>query len=279
VNTPTGKFTANAKYLGMPQSNQKLADVAILGGKYYRGKTIIRLNDSTMDVTNFATGSAVTTFGVPWPNNGVLYVDNGTTACTSEYPTDANYDEGPSCGNVYVSGSYSKSLTIAARSDIIIKPTIGAVLANGSTDSDIVPVSGSDATLGLIADNFIRVAHRVQNCNNYALPASSGPPAVPGEPIDMDVRIEAAMLSLKHSFIADNYNCGRLGTLTVIGAISQRYRGTVSTFNQATSTIITGFTKDYWYDDRFRYRSPPYFLSPVDSAWDVVRMHEQVPAR
>jgi hypothetical protein len=271
VNTPPpGTFTANAKYLGMPQSNQKLADIATLGGKYYSGKTIIRLNDTTMDVTNYGTGAAVKTTSVAWPANGVLYVDNGTTACTPEYPTDADYNEGTSCGNVYVSGSYSKSLTIAARGDIIVKPTIGATLTNNSTDSDLKAGAGSDATLGLIADNFIRVAHRVQSCNNYAAPQ---------EPIDMDVRIEAAILSLKHSFIADNYNCGRLGTLTIVGAIAQRYRGTVSTFNQATQTIVTGFTKDYWYDDRFRYRSPPYFLSPIDSAWDVVRIHEQVPAR
>jgi hypothetical protein len=268
VNTPNNnKFTPNAKYLQMPQSNQKLADVAQTGGTYYTGKTIIRLNGTTMDVTNFkSNGTSTTTSGVAWPNNGVLYVDNAGT-CSGEYPTDANYDEAAACGNVYVSGTYSKSLTIAARNDIIVKPTIGAKLVNSSTDSDVKPTSGSDATLGLIADNFVRVGHRVGpdaygNCTNYA---------PTGEPTVMDVRIEAAILSLKHSFIADNYNCGKLGTLTIVGAIAQRYRGTVSTF-QGT-TIVTGFTKNYWYDDRFRYRSPPYFLSPLDSAWDVVRYH------
>ena len=222
-----------------------------------------------MDVTNFkASGTSTTTTGVSWPNNGVLYVDNDGT-CSGEFPTDANYDEAAACGNVYVSGTYSKSLTIAARNDIIIKPTIGAKLANNSTDADLKAGSGSDATLGLIADNFVRVGHRVNNCDNYA---------APGEPIIGNVRIEAAILSLKHSFIADNYNCGdKLGTLTIVGAISQRYRGTVSTFSG--TTIVTGFAKNYWYDDRFRYRSPPYFLSPLDSAWDVVRVHEQVPAR
>jgi hypothetical protein len=272
INTPTGKFTPDAEYLAMPQSNQKLAEIAANGGKYYTGKTIIRLNGTTMDVTNYATGSAVKTTAVAWPNNGVLYVDNGATACTPEYPTDANYDESASCGNVYVSGSYSKSLTIAARGDIIVKPTIGAKLDNNSTDSDLVAVANSDATLGLVADHFIRVAHRVRTvngiCDNYA-PTN--------EPTVMDVRIDAAILSLKHSFIADNYNCGKLGTLTIVGAIAQKYRGTVGTFSG--STIVSGFTKNYWYDDRFRYRSPPYFLSPIDSAWDVVRVHEQVPAR
>jgi hypothetical protein len=30
--------------------------------------------------------------------------------------------------------------------------------------------------------------------------------------------------------------------------------------------------------DRFRYRSPPFFLNPVDAAWNVMRENEQVPA-
>ncbi len=93
----------------------------------------------------------------------------------------------------------------------------------------------------------------------------------------MDVTVEAAILSLQHSFIVDNYDCGKLDTLTVKGAIVQKYRGPVGTGSGAS--VSTGFAKDYWYDDRFRYRSPPYFLTPVAAAWDVVRSHEQLPAR
>ena len=36
-------------------------------------------------------------------------------------------------------------------------------------------------------------------------------------------------MSLLHSFIVDNYDCGRSGTLTVNGAIVQKYRGPVGT--------------------------------------------------
>ena len=36
-----------------------------------------------------------------------------------------------------------------------------------------------------------------------------------------NVRIDAAIMSLLHSFIVDNYDCGELGTLTVNGAIVQ----------------------------------------------------------
>ena len=61
--------------------------------------------------------------------------------------------------------------------------------------------------------------------------------------------------------------------LTVNGAIAQKYRGAVGT------TRRHGFTKDYNYDDRLRYRSPPFFLEPIAASWHVVRSNEQVPPR
>jgi hypothetical protein len=181
-------------------------------------------------------------------------VQNDVT-CEGETPTAADYlNEPETCGNVYVSGTYGKSLTIAAENDVIIMPTQGA------TSPNITEVTGTDATLGLIANNFVRVAHRVVSpCGTNQSPTFN------------NITIHAAILALQHSFIVDNYQCGaRMGNLTVRGAIVQKYRGPVGT------TPNTGYTKDYWYDDRFRYRSPPYFLTPVAASWDVVRQHEVV---
>jgi hypothetical protein len=205
---------------------------------------------------------------VSWPTNGVLYVKNNSGGCAGEIPTDADYNESASCGNVYVSGTYSKSLTIAAANDVIIRPTSGAKVANRSTDANITLVDGSDATLGLIANNFVRVAHRVSSCSNYT---GSDEPAL------TNVRIDAAIMSLLHSFTVDNYNCGKSGTLTVNGAIVQRFRGAVGTTGSG-GTIATGYLKDYWYDDRLRFRSPPYFLDPLEASWEVINTQEQVPA-
>jgi hypothetical protein len=175
---------------------------------------------------------------------------------------------------VYVSGTYSKSLTIASSGDIIVRPTLNAILANSSTDGNITAVSGSDATMGLIADGFVRVGHRVSRQSDGDCIGNASSSA---EPTVNNVTIEAAILSVKHSFVVDNWSCGKLGILKIKGAITQKYRGIVGTFKNGS--VDTGFTKNYWYDDRLKYRSPPYFLAPVDSAWDVVRSHEQVPAR
>ncbi len=157
---------------------------------------------------------------------------------------------------------------------MIVAPTSGGATAAGvgsgigtSNDADLQAVSGSDATLGLIADNFVRVYHNGQPRQLRATVA----------PVVTNLEIDAAILSVKHSFTVDNWDCGKLGTLTVDGAIAQKYRGVVQTFSGAT--VASGYIKNYWYDDRLRYRSPPYFLDPVTSAWDVVRVHEQVPAR
>lgn len=92
-----------------------------------------------------------------------------------------------------------------------------------------------------------------------------------------DVHIEAAILTLAHSFIVDNYNCGSpLGELKVDGAIAQRFRGPVGRFSG--TTLLHGYVKNYNYDDRLRYRNPPFFLDPVSASWRVIRSNEQVPA-
>jgi hypothetical protein len=226
----------NAGQVGLPPSNSTLQTTAASDWTF-TGKTTITLSGSSMEVKN-AAGTVVKT---GWPDNGVLYVKNGT--CSSNpSPTTTTYNESSGCGNVWVNGDYTRDLTIATANDIIV---------NGNVRNT------GDAMLGLIADRFVRVYHpRCANGGNPALPT---------------VQIDAAILSVQHSFIVDNYDSCSLGTLTVNGAIAQYYRGTVG-----KGTL--GYAKDYNYDNRFRYRSPPFFLNPVSVSWRVARSNEQVPA-
>jgi hypothetical protein len=255
--TFNGPKRAGVKALTMPPTNTSLSTLATTGGKLYTGVTTIRFNGSpannmTVRNPNIAGGAAQT---VALPANGVIYVKSGTGGCgTPPPPSDADYSEPSSCGNVYVSGTYTSSMTIAAANDIIIRPPTGT--ANGDL------IASGTSVLGLIATNFVRVYHPVDNnCDDVA-------------PVMTTVRIDAAILSLKHSFTVDNHACGnQLGLLTVNGAIAQKYRGVVGT------TGGTGFIKDYNYNDSFRYRSPPYFLDPVAASWHVIRSNEQVPPR
>lgn len=248
-----GTLVSGAETIDIPptSSDSELA-AAALPAYRYTGKTTIRLNGGSMNVT---TGpSQTTTNNVPLPPNGVVYVTNGACSGTMS-PAQAQYTEALGCGNLYVSGTYSKSMTFASTNDIIVT-------------GDLKKTSGSDHVFGLIAENFVRVYH----------PVARAPGACVNLPGTMqDVTIEAAILSLRHSFIVDNHDCGSaLDNLTVTGAIAQRYRGVVGTSGGFLGQ--TGYLKDYNFDDRLRFRSPPFFLNPVSAAWKVIRTNEQVPA-
>ena len=111
--------------------------------------------------------------------------------------------------------------------------------------------------LGLIAEDYVRVCHTRQPQQQ---------PVLEHEHHAVAARwtmstIEAAILSLQHSFIVDNWNCGaKLGALTVTGAIAQKYRGPVGTGGQSASG--TGFQKIYNYDDRLRLPQPAVLPGP-----------------
>ena len=83
---------------------------------------------------------------------------------------------------------------------------------------------------------------------------------------------------MNHSFTVPYWQRGdALGTLNVTGAIAQRFRGPVGT--NSGGTVVTGYAKNYVYDQRLKYLSPPKFLDPVASAWGVAVWREvKVPA-
>jgi Tfp pilus assembly protein PilX len=245
-----GTWKTNASVLSLPASNTSIQSVAA-PGYLFTGTTEITLNGGSMTVKNGGT-----TQTKALPSNGVIYVKNGT--CGTTYNIQQSYNNPAGCADVYVKGSYSSSLTIASENDVIV---------NGST------TRSGNVVLGLIANNFVRVYHPVTRTSSSCTNAASGPF---GNALG-SVTIDAAILTLQHSFIVDNYNCGAaLGTLTVNGAIAQKFRGPVGT---GGSSISTGYIKDYNYDDRFRVVNPPYFLDPVQSSWRKIRYQEQVPAR
>lgn len=260
-----GQWKSNREHLEVPTSNTSLATVA---GYTFTGTTTIRLRDDHKFDVIKSDGTSQT--GLAWPTTGVIHVKNGTKCAAASPPTSAAYDDPKDCAVVYVSGTYSDSLTINSEDDIVIRPPAG------SGNGDII--RNGDAVLGLIAANFVRVYHKVSRAYNGADENDCANVDTTAEPLMKDVRIDAAILALSHSFIVDNYACGaKLGTITVNGAIAQRYRGPVGT-SCCSPQGQTGFIKSYGYDDRLRYRSPPYFLSPIAASWKVVRTNEQVPA-
>jgi hypothetical protein len=278
--SPTWANAGDPKYapqLTMPPTNtslKTLTDSSAGGtGCLYTGPTKITLNSSgTIDVvspltksTNSGCGPGT---GLSLPANGVVYVQNVPST-----PSDPNYSSCPRptsplgypiasdvttygwCdGDVFLSGTLKGQLTISAEHNIDI-------IGNTTYQSG---VGGTDL-LGLIANNYIEIYHPVSGSGTSQAGSLTDP------------QVYAAMLSLNHSFRVQNYAQGTpRGTLTIVGAIAQQYRGAVGTFSG--SNITSGYAKAYTYDQRLKYLSPPHFLDPVQSAWQVVTWGEIPPA-
>ena len=246
-----GTFQYGAQTLPLPTTNSSLSTIALPAYRY-TGTTTIVLNGASMTVTN--ANLSPTTQTVAFPSNGVVYVSSLT--CGSPYKRKQQYNDPPGCANVNLSGTYSQDLTIASQNDIIIRNNVTAT--NG-------------ALLGLIPNNFVRIYHPVNNWDDNDTDCDNATGTM------QDVRLDAAILALNHSFIVDNWYCGAdLGTLTVNGAIAQKFRGTVGT---GGATSGSGYIKDYNYVDDLQHRDPPAFLNPTQSSWTIRRFVEQSPAR
>ena len=251
--------------LQLPLTNAELLTDADPAYRF-KGTTKITMNGTTMTVTatRMAAGSPpLVDVVMAIPPDGVVYVANDGS-CPSYTPVDSS--AAPStCGNLELSGSYAANVTFTAENDILVT-------------EDVQRMSG-DFLLGLIAINYVRVHHPVTGCD----PASPvtcnsirGCTNAAGTPTN--VSIDAAIVSLRRSFIVDNWFCGAsLGTLSINGAIAQRFRGPVGSVTP--SGTESGYRKAYTYDTRLRYRSPPRFLDPVNAQWRVQTFSEQVPAR
>jgi Tfp pilus assembly protein PilX len=264
--TINGTFVREAPDLKLPPTDKSLATVAQPAYTFTGRTTIQMLTSGKIRITN----NGATTDVNP-PSNGVIFVKNGTTGACAPYDPlnpyrqsatnyDAAYGVSTACGDAWVSGTYNKDLTIAAENDLIV---------NGNV------ISADDARLGLIADGFVRVWHPVNRPSVGSMNCSepSGSARINGR------RIDAAILSLLHSFMVDNYYCGSsLGVLTINGVIAQKFRGAVGTGGTSGGSS-TGFDKDYHYNEKLAYKGPPHFLDPVQAAWKLRGFTEQQGSR
>ena len=89
-----------------------------------------------------------------------------------------------------------------------------------------------------------------------------------------DVRINAAVFALNHSFCFESYSRGPpKSTIHLTGALIQKYHGPVGTFSWG-SGIQSGYSKDYRYDERMQYKEPPHFLEPLNTGFEIAKWEE-----
>ncbi|HEY5183737.1 MAG TPA: hypothetical protein VIM19_02270 [Actinomycetes bacterium] len=268
--------------LNLPDNSNQFVNFP---GCQYTGDTRIKFNSNgTMTVwnkggvsgTNCGSASQLASTngqsGIPVPTDQVIYVRNAATQtkCTAGQIGDGLPLSGDvnivgsnalpqfycGNGNLYVEGTLGGRVTAAAQNDIIV--TNDLLLANTTKGQ---PATGPDM-LGLVAGNSVVVYHPVNSSGNELVSIS-------------DRWIYGSIQTLQHSFWVQNYNNGSTaGTakLHVRGSIAQRWRGIVGTSGG------TGYLKDYGYDTRLKYTSPPYFPQWTNAVWKATTTGELKPA-
>ncbi len=257
----------NAKPIPTPSDNSELLTDAQNYGNVYSGTTTVQFNGTTASVVTCATATVCTTSSVNLVQQPIIYVNN-TSGCTPAaytpfgvtYPTTASGNFYGCSGDVYVSGNYTTPVTIGAANNVIIA-------GNLTTSADGSGNPTGAATLGLVANEFVRVMHGINGSDS-----SSGCSTTNNASQTLtNPTIDAAILALNHSFMVDNYNCGASpGTLTVHGAIAQYFRGPVGIAG-SNGTAQDGYVKNYNYDDRLANILPPYLFDISDSGWHISR--------
>lgn len=203
--------------------------------------------DNKNGATKYCTGGA----GGSSTGNGVGYPRQGETA-PSTSSTNPSY--GCEKGDVFVEGTLKGNLTIAADNYVYV------------TD-DITYTNSEQDILGLVGQQAVLVYNPVKNCTvNSSTGVGNGTYLYPGS--NADRTIQAAILSVGHTFTVQNFRCGARGDLIIKGSIAQKFRGAVGQANGS------GFSKKYGYDNRLRYTAPPKFLSPVSTSYGVSRLTE-----
>jgi len=281
----TGNAPEYAPVQYLPPSNAQLLTAADPAnapdpntgpGCVYKGQTTIRFAGDKMYVRSPGTSSSVPRcYDTANRNNeqlvakipSLIYVDDGPCGTVTDigYPmkdasgvveSTSGWTPTYHCsyGNAFVSGSLSGKVTVAARQDIVV--TGNLTYAGGRT--------GTDA-LGLIPNGSAWVYHPVRpNGTNMLAPANAV------------TRIDAAILSVAHSFTVQNYKVGDAISsstsikLSVFGVIAQKFRGPVGSFPEPVPNSANhGYLKDYQYDTRLLDNPPPFFLPPLGTSWRV----------
>jgi type II secretory pathway pseudopilin PulG len=268
--------------LTFPASNSQLKTQARYNGYYYSGRTCILLEGNQLHIWNKKRNEERNEDGSetrPLPPNGVIYVDGNLPKNTeqSKWCLDT--------GNVFVSGQLDGQLTIAAAGDIYITgkdPTnfdynkAGETGGIKYTNSNVKGGEGmSYDMLGLVAGRYVRILHHYwpSDKKHRQHPYYDNSERV-RDVAPQAITIHAAIFALEGAFEFEDYcNSKCKGDITLMGSITQKYRGAVGTFQHGGGRI-SGYTKKYTHDPRMRYDTPPHFLEPINAGWEIKEWRE-----
>jgi hypothetical protein len=279
-------------------------------GYYFQGRTCIWLTGNTFYYDNQGSGRqgpcALPANGVIYvDNNGET--DTNYPITQSNYKAEDTQKFDMNLGNVFVSGTLHGQLTIGAANNIYL--TAGDPTSTYAGTPDFVTYSnttfngggneyaGATGTdmLGLVANNYIEILR-------WGWPTDSGhtpiayPVSTDYNTVDQYVyspqggghepELDAAVMALKYTFCYEDaglcfnpYPQPAAPTMfKLVGAVMQYYRGIMSANDLAGYDLTNsfavclgdGYVKDYWYDPRMAYESPPHYVQPTGNGWGIL---------
>lgn len=252
-----------------PVTNPEIENWAKNGGLHLTGRTCIFIKDNKLVIRNKNENNDYP-YEVDLPKSGVVFVR----------------------GKVFISGILDGKLTVYATDNIYItgkdptnfspgnaaktgKVLIGSIEYNiGIAYKDInIPLDKnatgsnySDDMLGLISEKNIIIATRTwpsSNVQGYTTYSSYGNITV------KDMIIYGALMTTGGQFTVEDYdNVPVSGRLSVYGSkIQNSSRGPVCTYNSRGH--VSGYSKQDRFDYRLKTMSPPHFVEPANSGWEV----------
>lgn len=241
------KFSNNAQpqFLGGVQTgvhitipNNGVSNVgaaATLGGAKISGQSLVYLEfrGDSIRYKYSSGGSWTYVLGSTFAPNGAIFAENA---------------------ELRIKGNVKGKYTIAASGT---GGTTGKIFLDDdvyyNTDPQVNP--NSQDMLGIVAQRDIIITENSANNNN--------------------IKVQASIYSESGSFQAENYqNRPVSGSIYLYGGVIQNARGPVGTFTTSggTTTITSGFSKRYRYDDRFMIANPPFF--PGTGSFEIVSWFE-----
>jgi cytoskeletal protein CcmA (bactofilin family) len=229
-----GGYNGSADSITLPTSLSELTTAASAGGKTYVGNIYVTLNPGTSADGNGTAEIRLTATGSIIATVAINSSFNGVIQST---------------GNLHVKGTLDGRLTLSSLTDIYVDDNV-------YLENDPRTTSSNDI-LGLVAESDVIVTNNTANNSN--------------------VTIQASIFARTGSFKAENHDTRpKCGELRVLGSIVQNVRGGVGTFSTgywgSTTTLKTGFSKRYEYDERLADNSyrPPYYPGFLSSRLTIV---------
>jgi len=237
------------------------------------GATVAALDKNLIYVQNVPKDTADANYSLTSPTSAFTCTGSGATQGwsigTIRYPMTGESTPATSSalypaygcenGDLFVKGVFNGEMTLAAENYVYVT-------------GDLTYDDPASSILGIVGQSAVWIWNPMKF--TYSNGNISGSTAL--LPATGGRTVHAAILSVAHTFMVQNYQYGgKRGDLTVLGAIAQKFRGTVATTN--SGAIVNGYSKKYIYDDRLRVTAPPKFLSPVSTTYGVSQ-YATVPA-